>query len=229
MDIVLIAGLWLPVSVWSDVAETLQDAGHRPLPVALPGVDDSSSRATLDDQVAAVIAVVDAAQRPLVVGHSAASSLVWIVADRRPETIGGVALIGGFPTTDNTAYADFFEITEGQMPFPGWAPFDGPDSADLDEAQRDFVESIAVPVPEHVANGTVRLADDRRFGVPVTVICPEFDPSEARQWIADGAAAEVAAASSVVFENIDSGHWPMLTEPDELATILGRCATTGPL
>lgn len=226
MDIVLIAGLWLPASVWSDVADELEQAGHRPLPVALPGVDNTSA-ATLDDQIAAAISVVDSAARPLVVGHSAACTLAWIVADQRPQTTGGIALIGGFPNTHGTAYADFFDITDGLMPFPGWAPFDGPDSADLDTDQRHFIESIVVPVPERVAKGTVQLTDDRRFDIPVTVVCPEFNPEQARQWIADGDAPELASVSNVVFENIDSGHWPMLTKPNELAKILGRCVATG--
>ena len=42
------------------------------------------------------------------------------------------AMIGGFPASDGSAYADFFPIVDGAMPFPGWEPFDGPDSADLD-------------------------------------------------------------------------------------------------
>lgn len=227
MDIVLIAGLWLPASVWSDVADALDVAGHRPLPVALPGVDDASVEASLEDQVAAVIAAVDSLHMPLVVGHSAACTLAWIAADQRPDTVGGVALIGGFPNEHDTTYADFFDIADGHMAFPGWDPFEGPDSADLDEAQRHHVESIAVPVPEHVATGTVRLTDERRFDIPVTIVCPEFDPDQARQWIAAGDAPELASASIVAFENIDSGHWPMLTKPNELAPILGRCATTG--
>ena len=75
MDIVLIAGLWLPRSIWTDVANELESHGHRPLPVALPGVDDSSTNATLADQLEAALAAVDAASRPMVVGHSAACTL----------------------------------------------------------------------------------------------------------------------------------------------------------
>lgn len=82
--------------------------------------------ATLDDQLATVLAAVDAAPgKPLVVGHSAASTLAWLAADRRPERVAKVALIGGFPTADGQPYADFFEVTDGVMPFPGWAPSRG--------------------------------------------------------------------------------------------------------
>ncbi|MEX2132748.1 MAG: alpha/beta fold hydrolase, partial [Acidimicrobiia bacterium] len=72
MDIILIAGLWLPRSIWADVVAELGRLGHRALPVALPGVDDGSTTATLADQVAAALETVDGADRPMVVGHSAA-------------------------------------------------------------------------------------------------------------------------------------------------------------
>lgn len=69
MDIILIAGLWLESSVWDAVAADLRGRGHRPVQLALPGVDDGSTSATLDDQLAAVLAAVDGADRPMVVGH----------------------------------------------------------------------------------------------------------------------------------------------------------------
>jgi pimeloyl-ACP methyl ester carboxylesterase len=63
----------------------------------------------------------------MVVGHSAACTLAWMAADRRPDKVGAVVLIGGFPATDGDAYADFFETVDGVMAFPGWGPFEGAD------------------------------------------------------------------------------------------------------
>src|SRR5262245_44517791 len=133
MDILLIAGLWLDGSAWDQVVPALEAQGHRAEALTLPGQGDGATSATLDDQMAAVLAAVDAADRPMVVGHSAASTLAWLAADARPETVAKVAMIGGFPNADGTPYADFFEATDGVMPFPGWGPFEGPDAADLDE------------------------------------------------------------------------------------------------
>jgi hypothetical protein len=50
--------------------------------------------------------------------------------------VAKVVLIGGFPSAHGERYADFFEPTDGMVPFPGWEHFEGPDSADLDEAAR---------------------------------------------------------------------------------------------
>ena len=144
MDIVLIAGLWLDGSAWDGVVPALEALGHRPVPLTLPGQGDGSGSATLDDQVAAVLAAVDASSgKPMVVGHSAASILAWLAADARPEKVAKVALVGGFPSADGELYADLFEPKDGVMPFPGWGPFEGPDSADLDEEAKCSIASAS--------------------------------------------------------------------------------------
>ncbi|MEV5758711.1 alpha/beta fold hydrolase [Streptomyces tendae] len=225
MDILLIGGLWLDGSAWDRVAAELESLGHRPVALTLPGQGDGAVAATLDDQVAAVLAAVDASPgKPLVVGHSAACALAWLAADRRPERLAKVALIGGVPTPDGQPYADFFELRDGAMPFPGWEPFQGPDAADLDEAARAGLAAAAIPVPEGVARGVVRLTDERRFDVPVVVVCPEFTPAQARKWIDGGDVPELARARRVDFADIDSGHWPMISKPAELARVLAAAA-----
>lgn len=227
MDILLTAGLWLDGSAWTDVVPALEALGHHAVPITLPGQGDGTSAATLDDQVAAVLAAVDAASaKPVVVGHSAACTLAWLAADARPEKVAKVALIGGFPSSDGEAYANFFETTDGVMPFPGWGPFEGPDSADLDAATRSRMEAAAIPVPEGVTKGVVHLTDERRFDVPVVLVCPEFSPAQAKGWIDGGDVPELAKATHVDYVDIDSGHWPMFSKPTELARILSALAET---
>lgn len=227
MDVLLIAGLWLDGSAWADVASTLRSLGHNPVPLTLPGQGDGSTSATLDDQVAAVLTAVDAASgKPVVVGHSAACTLAWLAADARPEKISKVVLVGGFPAAEGKPYADFFELRDGVMPFPGWEPFEGPDSADLDERARHAFAAGAIPVPGGVATGIVRLTDERRFHVPVAVVCPEFTPDQAKAWIDAGDVPELARVEQLDFLDIDSGHWPMHTKPVELAQLLATAADT---
>jgi pimeloyl-ACP methyl ester carboxylesterase len=225
MDILLIAGLWLDGSAWNAVVPPLRALGHQAVPVWLPGQGAPPSQATLADQRAAVLAAIDAAGgRVLVAGHSAACTLAWMAADARPGKVARVALIGGFPSSDGDAYASFFELEDGVMPFPGWEPFDGPDSADLDEQQRQAIAAAAIPVPGAVAKGIVHFSDERRFGVPVTLICPEFSPAQAREWIGQGEVPELSRARHVDYADIDSGHWPMFTRPAELAGLLAEAA-----
>ena len=225
MDIVLIAGLWLDGSVWDNVTAQLETLGHRAVPVTLPGQGDGNTSATLADQSAAVVSAVDAAAgRPVVVGHSAACSLAWLAADARPAKISKVALIGGFPSPDGKPYFSGLPIQDGAMPFPGWGEFEGPDSADLDEAAKQSIASAAIPVPEGVVRAVIRLADERRYDVPVVLVCPEFTPAQAREWIEQGEVPELANAKRVSFADIDSGHWPMISAPAELARLLAQAA-----
>jgi pimeloyl-ACP methyl ester carboxylesterase len=172
-----------------------------------------------------VIASVDAAAgRPMVVGHSAAATLAWLAADARPEKILKVAFIGGLPSQHGERYADFFPMQDGAMPFPGWGAFEGPDSADLDDAAKHAIASAAIPVPEGVARDVVQLTDERRYGVPVVMVCPEFTPTQAKDWIEAGEAPELAKVKNLSFVDIDSGHWPMISAPVELGHILAEAA-----
>jgi pimeloyl-ACP methyl ester carboxylesterase len=221
---VLIAGLWLDgPAVWGNVAADLEARGHHAVPVTLPGQGDGNTSATLADQSAAVIAAVDAAAgRAMVVGHSAACSLAWLAADARPGKVSKVVFIGGFPAPDGTAYFDAGQV--GALPFPGWGEFEGADSADLDDAAKQLIASAAIPVPEGVICGVIKLADERRYAVPVLLICPEFSPAQAREWIDQGQVRELAKSTDVSFADIDSGHWPMISAPAELARLLARAA-----
>jgi len=221
MDILLISGLWLTSDAWTDVADELRTRGHNPVPVALPGADDGSTTAQLTDQLDAVLAAVDAAPGHVtVVGHSAASTLAWLAADRRPDRVRRLVMIGGFPATGGSSYAEFFPLVDGAMPFPGWDTFEGPDSADLDEPTRDRFAAAAVPVPAGVALGRVELGDERRFEIPVVLVCPEFSPDDARAWVERGDVPELARVRHLSYVDIDSGHWPMLTHPAALARLL---------
>jgi pimeloyl-ACP methyl ester carboxylesterase len=225
MDVLLIAGLWLDGSVWGNVAARLEARGHRAVPVTLPGQGDGNTSATLADQVAAVVAAVDAAAgRPMVVGHSAACSLAWLAADARPVRISKVVLIGGFPSADGEPYFGSLPAQDGAVAFPGWSEFEGPDSADLDDDAKQAIASAAILVPEGVTSAVVRLADERRYDVPVVVVCPEFTPDQAREWVGHGEVPELAKSKDVTYLDIDSGHWPMISAPAELARLLSQTA-----
>lgn len=112
------------------------------------------------------------------------------------------------------------------MPFPGWGPFEGADSADLDQETRLGLASAAISVPEGVARGVIRLTDERRFDVPVVVVCPEFTPAQAKERIAAGESPDLARATHLEYVDLDSGHWPMATRPRDLARVLAEVANS---
>jgi pimeloyl-ACP methyl ester carboxylesterase len=138
--------------------------------------------------------------------------------------VTGVALIGGFPTTEGGSYADFFEPTGDHVPFPGWEPFAGPDSDDMSPELKAEVAAGSHPVPVGVTRGTVHWTSEARHDVPLTLICPEFSPAEAQEWIDGGDVPELAAATRLELVDIASGHWPMFTQPKALAALIDEAA-----
>ena len=168
-----------------------------------------------------MLAAVDAAAGPD--GGRALRRLHAGLARRRRAAgpVAGVALIGGFPPPTGSRTPTSSRPTDGVMPFPGWGPFEGPDSADLDEETRTRIAAAAIPVPEGVAKAGSRLTDERRLRRPhparVPRVHPRPGPGVDRR--RRGARARAARRTST-FVDIDSGHWPMFTRPAELARLL---------
>jgi len=81
----------------------------------------------------------------------------------------------------------------------------------------------AIAVPATITQGVVHLSDDRRYDVPVTMVCPEFTPAQAKEWVEAGEIPELAKARPVDYVDIDAGHWALYTKPVELARILADC------
>ena len=48
----------------------------------------------------------------------------------------------------------------------------------------------------------------------------QISPEQAREWIDSGEVPELAAATRLQLVDLDSGHWPMFSAPQELAALL---------
>ncbi|MGN0065448.1 MAG: hypothetical protein ACI379_14520 [Nocardioides sp.] len=56
------------------------------------------------------------------------------------------------------------------------------------------------------------------------MVCPEYTPEQAKEWVAAGELPEVAEARHVSYVDIGSGHWPMFSVPAEFADALDEVA-----
>lgn len=225
--LVLIPGLWLDASSWDAVVPHLEAAGHRATPLTLPGMDAPDadrSEVSLADAVATVVAALDAIAPDdvVVVGHSVGAGIAWAAVDARPERVRHAVLVGGFPTGHGDVLGDAFPASDGEVALPDWSAFSEDDLADLDAAALDGFRDRAVPSPERLLTDPQRLHDERRYGVPVTVICPEFRAEDLRAWIEAGAGPvrELARVSTVHLVDLPTGHWPQLTRPADLAAAI---------
>lgn len=233
MDIILVPGLWLDGSSWEQVVPLLEQARHRAHALTLPGMESRNadrSKVTRQDHVDAVVAAIDAADpaggKVLLVGHSAGAALGWAAVDARPDRVARLICVGGFPVGDGHADPGGYPAVGGEVPLPDWSDFDEADLVDLDNAARAAFRERAIPSPERAVRDPQRLSDERRYGVPVTVVCTEFTSELLQGWIERGLAPvrEFPKLRDVEYVDLPTGHWPQFTRPEQLAREILRLA-----
>jgi pimeloyl-ACP methyl ester carboxylesterase len=226
MNIVMIPGFWLDGNSWNNVATPLEEAGHTVNRLTLPGLESrDADRAgiTLRDHVNAVVAAIDAAREPVVlVGHSGGGAIAHAAVDARPDRVSRVVYVDSGPLGDGLCINDELPVEGDEVPLPDWSVFDEPDLIDLDEELRQMFRSIAIPQPARVTSDLQQLSDERRYDVPVTVICCEFSSEDLTKWMTGGAPffAELAKVKNATLVDLPTGHWPQFTRPRELASVI---------
>jgi len=231
MDIILIPGLWLTARSWDAVAPRLADAGHRPHPLTLPGMesaDTDRSAVTRRDHVDAVLAAIDAVPDDapvLLVGHSMGGVLAWAAADARLDRVAGVVFLASEPGVPGEQESMF--PTEGSdVPLPAWDFFDAEMTADLDESLRETIRSGSVPSPLHAVTDGLELTHEARYDLPVLMITAEYDQAQLQEWTDEKmpGTEEIAALRAVRWADLHSGHWPQFTRADDTARLLTEFA-----
>jgi pimeloyl-ACP methyl ester carboxylesterase len=231
MDIILIPGLWLDASSWDNVVPVLEQAGHRTHALTLPGMeskDADRSKITVRDHVDAVVDAIDAIDpangKLALVGHSAGSAIAYAAVDARPDRVARVLYVGGFPGEDGDPLAASFAAENGEVPLPPWSVFEEADLRDLDDAALAEFRARAIPAPEHVTKDPLHLsADERRYAVPATAICPEYSSEQLKEWIAEGELPEFTKLQAELqFVDVPTSHWPQFTKPVELANAINQ-------
>lgn len=228
MDVILIPGFWLDASSWAPVTAALERAGHHPHPVTPLGAGrpaDEAAEVTLADQAAAVVDVVDSLEGPVVVvGHSGGGAVAHAVADARPDRVVRVVYVDSGPLADGDAVNAVLPVVDGMVPLPDWSVFQDEELAGLTDEIRERLRQNALPVPPLVAAGPQRLADERRYAVPVTVISSTMPESLLRELMAGGHpyVAELARVHDVTIVELPTGHWPQLSRPEDTATEVVR-------
>jgi pimeloyl-ACP methyl ester carboxylesterase len=225
MNIVMVPGLWLNASSWDAVVPALQQAGHVPHPLTLPGMESKDADRTgiaLRDWVDAVVAAIDSAPEPvLLVCHSAGSGVGHAAVDARPDRVARAVHVGGFPSSSGSPLLSGLPAENGEVAMPDWVEMgERANVADFDEESLARFYAAAIPVPERVLAGPVELTDERRYEVPVTAVCPEYTAADLRDWVESGDVPELARIKEVDYVDLPGGHWPQLTQPEQLARVI---------
>lgn len=233
MDIILVPGFWLDASSWDAVTPALDAGGHRPRPLTLPGkesADANRASITLQHHIDAVVEAIDNAPGKVVlVGHSGGGAIIHGAVDARPGKVERAIYVDSGPLGEGGVINDELPAEGDDVPLPPWESFDDADLVDLDDQLRQAFRARAVPEPRGVAYGRQHLHDERRYGVPATVIACEFPSAMLREWMAAGNpfVAELARVGDVEFVDLPTGHWPQFTKPAELGRAIVAAVDRG--
>lgn len=244
---VLVPGAWLGGWVWHDVAARLRGAGHEVYPISLTGLGERVHLARpdidLETHITDVVNVMiwNDLRDVILIGHSFAGIVVTGVADRIPERLRALVYLDSAPLDDGQAMTDLFPpeaLTALQqavdahgdgwrLPFPGFdALGEGASLDGLGERERSLLEAKAVAQPWPTYTQPLRLQHGDRADVAyrrVLIACADM-----RGLVAAGVAEIVAlTAPPWRYLELETGHWPMLSTPVELAERLDGLAAKG--
>jgi pimeloyl-ACP methyl ester carboxylesterase len=229
--IILVPGFWLGAWAWDEVSSILRADGHDVTAITLPGLESARtdrSGITMEDHVAAIVAAVMAAPRPVVLAvHSASGFPGYTASDRVPDRIAAMVYVDTAPGK-GALDPDFTGVEKPMV----WEEIEAEENLDgLSEEQKDAFRRRAVPVPGGVIRQGIELTNDARRDIPSTIICTGFPSEEIRTAARDKDWAWLAGVRelrNVTWLDLSTSHWPMWSRPAELAAIIGDVARAHP-
>ncbi|MFF1738309.1 alpha/beta fold hydrolase [Streptomyces mirabilis] len=246
---ILVAGAHTGSWIWQAVADRLRESGAQAYPVTLTGMGDPCHAAGPDtdlethiDDLLRVIDRTDAAEVVLV-GHCYGIHPVLGAADRRPERIARIVhLDAGMPQhgdqaltlVPDQAVRDRLLNRAGPAdddwripppPLEEWQRWGS--VAGLSPAVLARLAGDAVPQPAGTLTQPLRLSkavsEVPKTGVLCTANGSSIAMVEALVGLGDPR-FQVLTDPRVSFFELDTGHWPMLSCPEEVAETLVRAA-----
>lgn len=242
---VLVGGAWLGGWCWQPVARSLRDGGHDVYPVTLTGLGErahlASPEVDLDTHITDVVNLIEFEDLSdvVLVGHSYAGIVVTGVADRVPGRLSLLAYLDAGPVPDGTSFLDttpspeakrFSErmvAEEGEgwrLPMPSWEELESVSGASLEglgDGERRLMRARAVDQPFGTYTQPLYLENNPREELPKLLIACSFPLAQVREMIASGHPwFRELAGPEWRLEGLPTGHWPMFSRPEDLATLL---------
>jgi len=221
---VLVPGAWLGAWAWGRVVPLLVQEGHEAHPVTLTGMGDrvhlASREVGIETAIQDVLNVMkyEGLQDVVLVGHSFAGKVVAAVADRAPEKVRRVLYLDAFRPqkdvrTPQGAFdpGEFGKLKEGDWSVPLTEEILDSVGKDVKGPDRRWMLAKATPWPVRHASEPVTLSKNFDSVKSSYILCTGGgDPVDE---ILKGKWGKLDGPYKV----IESGHWPMITRPAELA------------
>ncbi|GAB7042420.1 MULTISPECIES: alpha/beta fold hydrolase [Catenuloplanes] len=222
-NLVLIPGAWHGAWAWQPVARRLRAAGHRAVPLTMPGLDGDPSGVTLADAIDHVVdTIVRLDLRDVVlVAHSWGGYPATGAALRVPDRIAEVVYVSAVVPRAGVSQADELAPETGAfvraaIESGGTVPIDlGAVRAVLlpgePEPVQRLVTELLVP---HPGRYFLDALDEATLPVPARYVLAADDVALARP------GAEFAARLGVAPIPVPGGHETLLTHPDDVAAAI---------
>jgi pimeloyl-ACP methyl ester carboxylesterase len=239
---VLVGGAWLGGWCWQKVARRLRDDGQDAYPVTLTGLGErihlASPEVDLDTHITDVVNLIEFEDLRDVVllGHSYAGLVVTGAADRVPERVSRLVYLDTAPLPNGAILLEKFppelkQRTERQVeeqgdgwkfPMPNWEELANMANLEgLDDDQLDLLRSRATPQPFGTYTRPLRLENPTREALPKLAILCSFSLSQVEERIAGGSPLfRGFAGPGWRFAELPTGHYPMLSRPEDLAELI---------
>ena len=222
---VLVPGAWLGAWAWQRVAPLLERGGNRVYPVTLTGMGDrvhlASPQVGIETAIQDVINTIayEGLEDLVLVGHSFAGKVVAAVADSAPERIKTLLYLDAFRPekvrTPQGAFdpSEFGPLPPGSLPIPFTEKILDSIGEDVQGADRKWMLSKATPWPRKYSSEPVTLSEKFDSVKNASIFCTHGSDAEYLDDILKGKWGKLDGPHKV----IESGHWPMITKPAELA------------
>ncbi|GLF96862.1 alpha/beta fold hydrolase [Streptomyces yaizuensis] len=237
--LVLVPGAYLGAWAWEETARALEGRGHTALPLTLTGLAERAGDATpatdLDTHVADITGFVEGLGVPEVtlVAHSYGAAPVTGAAARLGGRVARVVYVDSAPFAEGLRVLDLMppedveamrrqvaERGDGMLPAP--SPEKLGEAGSLDGLGPDRLEQLrARATAQPFGTFERRLSGPAEPGPGVdrvVVACHDF------QALLAAAPPMLAFLNQPPWRRFDlaTGHWPMLSAPAELASVLDR-------
>jgi pimeloyl-ACP methyl ester carboxylesterase len=221
-NFVLVAGAWLGAWAWDEVAADLRAAGHGVHAVTLSGLAEKHNvPAGQQTHVQDIVGEVERLdlRDVVLVGHSYFGVPVGQAAERIGDRLTRMVFVDANVPVDGESFLSGWpsgQVREAIEAHGFWPPLTAPDFAGQGLTDEQISRIVDGSTPHPGATVTEPAVLTRPLGdLPATYVKCLLDGDEPMP-----AVAELLKSDHWERVDMDTGHWPMFSQPAELARIL---------